>query len=157
MLSRIATAGAAAGALLGLAALTATAAPPPAGLAGAYRVQGSGLIIAIADCGDGLCGRIVGLPDPTPQQAQPLSLCGHTVLSELHPAGQGLWQGKFQDPILGGVYTLNISRGSAKSGPALMVQRYSAPPFLTRSMARIEAWVSVAPPSTPCSIATPTS
>ena len=158
---------AALGAVFALAAVNTLDAEPsaPAGLVGHYRVQGSGMIIAIADCGEGrLCGRIAGLAAPQQQNAQQRlapqqadQLCGLTVLTELQPAGQGLWQGKFQDPILGGDYTLDISRGNAKSGPALMVQRYSAPPFLTRSMARIEAWVSVAPPSTPCGTATPTS
>ncbi len=62
------------------------------------------------------------------------------ILTELQPTASGVWEGKFRDPILGGAYSLDISRGNAKSGPVLMVQRYSAPPFFTRSMARAEAW-----------------
>ena len=144
------------GAVFALAAVNTLDAEPaaPAALVGHYRVQGSGMIIAIADCGEGrLCGRIAGL-DATPQQAA--AFCGLTILTELQPTATG-WQGKFSDAVLGGDYIIDISRGNAKSGPALMVQRYSAPPFLTRSMARVEAWVSVAPPSTPCGTAAPTS
>jgi Uncharacterized protein conserved in bacteria (DUF2147) len=166
MLARFLALRAPLGAVFALAAVNTLDAEPsaPAGLVGHYRVQGPGMIIAIADCGEGrLCGRIAGLAPQQQQNAQQRlapqqadQLCGLTVLTELRPTAIG-WQGKFRDPILGGDYTLDISRGGAKSGPALMVQRYSAPPFLTRSMARIEAWVSVAPPSTPCGTATPTS
>lgn len=159
------------GAVLLLLALTplGTRAEPtaPMSLIGNYRVQGSsGMIIAIADCGEGrLCGRIAGFAASQQQNAQQRlapqradQLCGLTVLTELEPTAIG-WQGKFHDAVLGGDYIIDIdiSRGKDKSGPVLMVQRYSAPPFLTRTMARQEAWVSVAPPSTPCGPPAPTS
>ena len=148
--------------LLGPAPLGARA-EPPMSITGNYRVEGSGMIITIADCGEGkLCGRIAGLPAPQQQSAQQKpappradQLCGLTVLTELWPTRIG-WQGKFRDPVLGGDYTLEISPGILRA-PTLMVQRYSAPPFLTRTMARQEIWVSVAPPSTPCGTAAPTS
>ena len=49
--------------LVALTILGAHAQPPaPTSLVGHYRVQDSGTIIAIADCGEGqLCGRIAGL------------------------------------------------------------------------------------------------
>jgi len=130
-----------------------------ASILGHYRVQGSGMVIAIADCGEGqLCGRIVGLPDPRIQKSLPPqeTLCGLTVLTQLQPDETGGWQGRFHDPVLGGDYTLNILPANAFANGALRVQRYSSPPFLTRSMPRIETWTSTAPPAS-CNTATPTS
>ena len=153
--------------LVALTILGAHAQPPaPTSLVGHYRVQDSGTIIAIADCGEGqlLWTNRGTSPKAAPQRAQqkvePLQgdqLCGLTILTELQPTASGVWEGKFRDPILGGAYSLDISRGNAKSGPVLMVQRYRAPPFFTRSMARVEARVSVAPPTTPCGASAPTS
>ena len=152
---------AALGTLLVLAAGGAFSAEPraAASILGHYRVEGSGMIVAIADCGEGrLCGRIAGLPDPRIQKQLPpqAKLCGLTVLTGLQPSDSGGWQGQFHDPVLGGDYTLNILPANAASAGTLRVQRYSSPPFLTRSMPRIETWTSMAPPAA-CDMPTPTS
>jgi hypothetical protein len=156
------------GAVFALAAVNTVDAEPaaPASLVGHYRIQGSGMIIAIADCGEGqLCGRVAArgqLPEFIPcrlcQAASAVEpLCGAQLMTRLHPTRTG-WQGEFFDPRAGIDYALNLwwSKEGA-SGTTLLTQRYNAPPFLTRSMPKIEAWTPVAPPTTPCGTATPTS
>lgn len=173
MSRRVVPVAAALGAVLALAAIGPLGAEPvaPTSILGHYRVEGSGMIIAIADCGNGqLCGRIAGLgkvprrgqrnaaqarnAEPQAQEGQ---LCGAAVLTELHPTTTG-WQGRFRDLKFGGDYTLDLWRPKdAVPGDTLLTQRHNAPPFLSRSLPHIETWTRVAPPATACGAATPTS
>jgi uncharacterized protein DUF2147 len=165
MSRRVAPLSIAFGAIFAMAAIGPLGAEPraPVSIIGHYRVQGSEMIIAIADCGEGqLCGRIATLgklaqSGNAEQPTQRRRLCGLTVLTELHPTEAG-WQGRFHDPELGDDYTLNLwaQQGTAP-GEVLSARRYRSPPLLTRSMPKLEAWTRVAPPAAPCGAATPTS
>jgi uncharacterized protein (DUF2147 family) len=168
MSRRVAPLSATLGAVFALAAIGPLGAEPraPASIIGHYRVPGSEMIIAIADCGAGqLCGRIATLgklaqSSDGEQQAQRRGLCGVAVLTELHPTEDG-WQGRLHDPELGDDYTLDLVnlwplQGTAP-GAVLSARRYRAPPLLTRTMPKLEAWTRVAPPAASCGAATPTS
>jgi uncharacterized protein (DUF2147 family) len=165
MSRRLARFSAALGAVFALAAIGPLGAEPlaPVSIVGHYRVQGSEMIIAIADCGQGqLCGRVAALgklaqTGDAEQLAQRRRLCGAAVLTELHPTEAG-WQGRFHDPEFGDDYTLNLwAQNGAAPGASLKARRYRAPPLLSRSMPRLEAWIRVAPPTAACDAATPTS
>jgi uncharacterized protein (DUF2147 family) len=150
----------AAGTLLVLGIPTA-AAPPAADIAGHYRIARSGMVVAVADCGDGRwCARIAALgrlaatdarnPRPT-EQSRPL--CGMMVMSGA-VADDGAWQGTFYDPQVGGDYAISLA---LRHNGALSVRAHSQPPFLMRTYVRDEVWERVAPPDAPCGAPTPTS
>jgi uncharacterized protein (DUF2147 family) len=169
MYRRVVPVAAALGAILALTAVRLDAEPlPQASILGNYRVPGSEMILAIAECSEGqLCGRVVGLgklPELLPCEgcqaaaSEPRErLCGVAVMTDLHRTDSG-WEAKYDDPALGIEYTLNLWRPkNIAADTTLLTQRHNAPPFLTRSMPRVETWTRVAAPAAPCGTATPTS
>ncbi|HUN43855.1 MAG TPA: DUF2147 domain-containing protein [Acetobacteraceae bacterium] len=104
----------AAAAMLGIAliAASASAAPSPS-LEGAWLTANGHGVVQIAPCGDGLCGRIVGLdrapgaPMPTDAQGQPQ--CGLTIISADRIGPTGTWHGEITDPRDGNSYQTRLS------------------------------------------------
>jgi uncharacterized protein (DUF2147 family) len=77
-------------------------------LTGNWLTASGGGVIAIAACGDALCGRIVGIdrrPDePMPTDVQGRSQCGLTIISDERPGSAGIWLGWVTDPRDGTSY-----------------------------------------------------
>jgi uncharacterized protein (DUF2147 family) len=85
------------------------------GPVGAWLVEGRDGVIAIAPCGAGLCGRIVGMLEPLRSDGSPRvdehgrPQCGLTILHAAAGDESGLWQGEITDPIDGSVWQCQLS------------------------------------------------
>ncbi len=83
-------------------------APPPDPVQGAWTTQDGNGVIAIAPCGDALCGRIVGIRRapgaPIPRDVTGASQCGLTILRNERPTAEGDWLGEITDPRSGKTY-----------------------------------------------------
>jgi uncharacterized protein (DUF2147 family) len=94
-------------AILALGALSASAAPAASPIGTWSTANGHG-VVAIAQCGDALCGRIVGIDraptDPMPTDVHGNSQCGLTIITDEKPAPDGTWLGQITDPRDGGTY-----------------------------------------------------
>jgi uncharacterized protein (DUF2147 family) len=69
-------------------------------------------VIAIEQCGDSLCGRIVGIVrapgEPIPKGVNGISQCGLTVITKEKPMGDGSWLGEVTDPRTGTMYRAKL-------------------------------------------------
>jgi uncharacterized protein (DUF2147 family) len=69
-------------------------------------------VIEIAECGDALCGRIVGIDrepgDPMPTDVNGRSQCGLTIISNAKPEAEGTWLGEITDPRNGSSYRTKL-------------------------------------------------
>lgn len=92
---------------IGLAAPAALAAAQDSPLGTWSTANGHG-VVAIEDCGDALCGRIVGIgrkpSDPMPTDVEGRPQCGLTIITNQRPQPDGTWLGQVIDPRDGGVY-----------------------------------------------------
>ena len=74
-------------------------------------VNGCG-VVAIAQCGDALCGRIVGIDrkptEPMPTDVHGRSQCGLTIIANERPKADGTWLGEITDSRDGGVYQAKL-------------------------------------------------
>jgi uncharacterized protein (DUF2147 family) len=65
-------------------------------------------VVAIAQCGDALCGRIVGIDraarEPMPTDVLGRPQCGLTIITNQKPKADGTWLGEITDPRDGGTY-----------------------------------------------------
>ena len=93
--------------VFGLIALSASA-TPAAGPVGTWSTANGHGVVEIAQCGDALCGRIVGIDrapaDPMPTDAHGHSQCGLTIITDEKPAADGTWLGRITDPRDGDTY-----------------------------------------------------
>ncbi|MGD0434359.1 MAG: DUF2147 domain-containing protein [Acetobacteraceae bacterium] len=69
-------------------------------------------VVAIAQCGAALCGRIVGFDrkpgEPMPTDVHGRSQCGLTVITNERPEMDGTWLGEVTDPRDGGTYQAKL-------------------------------------------------
>jgi len=69
-------------------------------------------VIAIEQCGDSLCGRIVGIlrapGEPIPKDLHGVSQCGLTIITKEKPMGDGSWLGEVTDPRTGATYKAKL-------------------------------------------------
>jgi len=110
--SRILSRAALAGAFgLLMPAVPAGASAPPAPLGDWVTANGHG-VVQISQCGDALCGRIVGIDRPpgapVPTDAQGKSQCGLTIITDETPSSDGTWLGQITDPRDGSSYQAEI-------------------------------------------------
>ncbi|HTW71871.1 MAG TPA: DUF2147 domain-containing protein [Acetobacteraceae bacterium] len=95
-----------------LLAMSASAAPSP-GPQGEWLTANGHGVVQIAPCGDGLCGRIVGIDraagEPIPTDAQGRSQCGLTIISADKAGPAGTWHGEITDPRDGDSYGARLS------------------------------------------------
>jgi uncharacterized protein (DUF2147 family) len=79
---------------------------------GNWSTEGGHGVVAIEQCGDALCGRLVGLdikPDePIPTDVHGTPECGLTLISNERPTGDGSWLGEIIDPRTGRAYDAKI-------------------------------------------------
>ncbi len=75
---------------------------------GMWSTPDGGGVIAIAPCGDALCGRIVGISrapgEPMPKDVHGVPQCGLTIIAHEKPTGDGAWLGDITDPRTGRMY-----------------------------------------------------
>jgi uncharacterized protein (DUF2147 family) len=97
--------------VIGLA--TASASPEAAGSRLGDRATENGHgVTEIAQCGDVLCGRIVGI-DRKPTELMPTDVggrpqCGLTIITNERSQADGTWPGQISDPRDGGVYLAKL-------------------------------------------------
>ena len=101
-----------------LAALAATFVASPAFATTTSSPLGTWLtanghgVIEISQCGDALCGRIVGIErgrtEPVPTDVNGRSQCGLTIISNEKPQADGVWLGEVTDPRDGGRYQAKL-------------------------------------------------
>jgi len=69
-------------------------------------------VISIAQCGDALCGWIVGIDrkatEPMPTDVHGQSQCGLNIISNERPEADGTWLGEITDPRDGGTYQAKL-------------------------------------------------
>ena len=92
---------------LGLSILSASATPTTSPAGTWLTANGHG-VVAITQCGDALCGRIVGIErsaaDPMPVDVLGRPQCGLTIITNQKPKEDGRWWGEITDPRDGGTY-----------------------------------------------------
>jgi uncharacterized protein (DUF2147 family) len=82
-------------------------------LIGLWLTQGGDGIIAITECGNGLCGHIAGLfldhpEDPMPVNNRGVSQCGLPLITDARQIWPNLWKGHITDPRNGIVYGVEL-------------------------------------------------
>jgi uncharacterized protein (DUF2147 family) len=97
--------------VLGLSVLSASATPTTSPAGTWLTANGHG-VVATAQCGDTLCGRIVGIDreptEPMPTDVDGHSQCGLTIITNERPAEDGTWLGKITDPRNGNTYQAKL-------------------------------------------------
>jgi uncharacterized protein (DUF2147 family) len=96
---------------VGLAAILLAAAAPPE--TGRWRTQDRSSVIAIAPCGQGLCGHVIGISLAHPTDAPPRDIwggsqCGETIIRMPEHANDGRWHGTILDPRSGRTWRAQI-------------------------------------------------
>ena len=88
------------------------AAAPSASPVGTWLTESGHGVVQIAECGDVLCGRIVGIdrdpgsPMPTDVNGRPQ--CGLTIISNEKPDADGTWLGEVTNPRDGATYQAKL-------------------------------------------------
>ncbi len=91
-----------------LAAWSSASARAPVSPLGTWLTESGHGVVAIAECGDLICGRIVGIdrepgsPMPTDVNGRPQ--CGLTIITNAKPEADGTWSGEITDPRDGDTY-----------------------------------------------------
>jgi uncharacterized protein (DUF2147 family) len=96
---------------IGLTAASASADPAGSPVGNWATANGHG-VIEIAQCGDALCGRIVGIDrkptEPMPTDVDGRPQCGLTIINNERSQSDGTWLGQVSDPRDGGVYQAKL-------------------------------------------------
>lgn len=96
---------------LALIAVSASAAAD-ANPIGLWSTENGHGVIAIGQCDDALCGRIVGIDrapqDPMPTDVNGRSQCGLTIIKNEKPEADGTWLGQITDPRDGNTYQAKL-------------------------------------------------
>lgn len=119
--------------LLSASAGAAAAAIPEAPL-GNWLTEDRNAVIAIAPCGNALCGQIAGVPlaipgEPVPTDYLNRSQCHLTILTGATPDGSD-WRGRILDPRDGKVYSILLRLDKQRM---LKVRGYIGIPLLGRT------------------------
>ena len=92
--------------------MLSASATPTTSPAGTWLTANGHGVIAIAQCGDALCGRIVGIDreptEPMPTDVHGRSQCGLTIITNERPTGDGTWLGEITDPRDGSTYQAKL-------------------------------------------------
>jgi uncharacterized protein (DUF2147 family) len=98
---------------IGLMAASARASAAPADSpSGTWATANGHGVVEIAQCGEALCGRIVGI-DRQPTQPMPTDVngrpqCGLTIITNEKPEADGTWLGQVTDPRDGSTYQAKL-------------------------------------------------
>jgi uncharacterized protein (DUF2147 family) len=92
--------------------VTSASSAPAASPVGTWLTANGHGVIEIAQCGDALCGRIVGIDRepaaPMPTDVHGRSQCGLTIITNEMPAADGTWLGEVTDPRDGETYQAKL-------------------------------------------------
>ena len=96
-------------AMLAIALIVSSASATPADSpVGTWSTANGHGVVAIAQCGDTLCGRIVGIDrdpaEPMPTDVHGRPQCGLTIITNEKPEADGTWLGNVTDPRDGTTY-----------------------------------------------------
>jgi uncharacterized protein (DUF2147 family) len=84
----------------------------PASPQGTWLTESGHGVVAIDECGDALCGRIVGIDrdpgSPMPTDVNGRSQCGLTIITNERPVADGSWLGDVTDPRDGATYRAKL-------------------------------------------------
>jgi uncharacterized protein (DUF2147 family) len=98
--------------VLMLATSVASAAPSKS-LQGDWLTANGHGVVQIGQCGEGLCGRIVGIDraadEPMPTDVQGRPQCGLAIISADKAGPRGTWHGEITDPRDGTSYQTRLS------------------------------------------------
>jgi uncharacterized protein (DUF2147 family) len=99
--------------ILALGLVVATSAALAAGTpAGTWSTANGHGVVSISQCGDALCGRIVGIDrapaDPMPTDVNGQSQCGLTIITNERAAADGTFLGQITDPRDGRTYQAKL-------------------------------------------------
>ena len=92
--------------------VSSASAAPAASPRGTWVTANGGGVVQIAQCGDALCGQIVGIdreataPMPTDIHGRPQ--CGLTIITNEKPTADGTWRGEITDPRNGATYQAEL-------------------------------------------------
>ena len=79
---------------------------------GAWSTANGHGVVAIEQCGNALCGRIVGIDReaaaPMPTDVYGHSQCGLTIITNEKPVADGTWLGEVTDPRDGNTYQAKL-------------------------------------------------
>ena len=97
---------------VGLSALGVSLVAPLASPVGTWLTESGHGVVEIAQCGDALCGRIVGMDrdpaSPMPTDVNGHSQCGLTIISNEKPESDGTWLGEVTNPRDGATYQAKL-------------------------------------------------
>jgi uncharacterized protein (DUF2147 family) len=85
---------------------------PAASPVGTWSTANGHGVIEITQCGDALCGRIVGIEreptEPMPTDVHGNSQCGLTLITNEKPVPDGTWLGEITNPRDGDTYQAKL-------------------------------------------------
>lgn len=91
---------------------SATWAVPNVSPSGTWLTANGHGVVEIGQCGNALCGRIVGIDrapsDPMPTDVYGRPQCGLTIITNEKPDGDGTWLGQITDPRDGNKYQAKL-------------------------------------------------
>jgi uncharacterized protein (DUF2147 family) len=97
---------------VGLAVSVAAWATPMDSPMGTWSTANGHGVVAIVQCGDALCGRIVGIDreptEPMPTDVHGNPQCGLTIITNEKPDSDGTWLGNVIDPRSGSTYQAKL-------------------------------------------------
>jgi uncharacterized protein (DUF2147 family) len=99
-------------AIFGILAAGSSVSAQQASPLGTWLTESGHGVVEIAECGDALCGRIVGIDrepgDSMPTDVHGRSQCGLTIISNVKPEAAGTWFGEITDPRDGATYQAKL-------------------------------------------------
>jgi len=94
--------------LAALLVASSASAAPVASLLGTWSTANGHGVVEITQCGDALCGRIVGIDrkptEPMPTDVSGRPQCGLTIITNERAGANGIWLGEVTDPRDGDTY-----------------------------------------------------
>jgi len=99
-------------AILAILAVRSSASARPDSPLGTWLTESGHGVVAIAQCGDALCGRIVGIDrdpgSPMPMDVNGRPQCDLTIITNAKPVADGTWLGAITDPRDGDTYRAKL-------------------------------------------------
>ena len=139
------------GLAIGAWLLSTSAGATGTGVLGHWLIS-TDMVIELASCGDAVCGRLVGLPDPAardvhnPDQALAgRQLCRLNVLDVAEIADG--WHGRYYNPANGTTYRVDLRLGD---DGGMLVWGSDGTPLMTRLIPLMAVWSPVPSPDEPC-------